>query len=418
MVFCMKQKLIIIIFLLIFALQIFTRFYQLFERADFGWDQVDNAWAAYDILIKHQVKLVGMEGKLNSGVNIGPLYYYFITPFYHLSGLDPIVSPIIAGITSIIGFFVLFFVTKKMFNTNVALIAVFINSVSISLINSERTQWPVNFIAMLSYIILYLLYKFLCGQPKYLIPLAVAVGLDFHIHFTAIFFPVIIILTLPFYPRNKETLKYLIFSIPIFLIFLVPNFIYNIQAKNASVSNFTNYFNTYYHGLHLRRVLQLSHDAFIKFESILFFRFFHPLVFIFYPLFSLFILWKNKKRENLLLVLLLGLWIVVPWIIFATYSGEISDYYFNSTVYISMVIIAYLTYKLFCINFLPIRIVVISFWLYFSVINIQQFLVPRKGNMSGTRTSAQNAINERREVKYGRGNAEAYMYNYLKLRKK
>lgn len=410
-----KQKVFIFLFLAILSLHTFTRFYEFTKRADFGWDQVDNAWATYNILVKKQYPLVGMEGKLNSGIFIGPLYYYFITSFYYFSNHDPIVSPLIAGITSLLGLVTLFYVTKKILNTETALIAIFINAVSILIIQADRVQWPVNFIALISYWIFYFLYKVLCGSPKYVLPLAIATGLAFHIHFTAVFFPILIIITLPFFPKTKETLKYIIFSLPVFLLFLLPTFIYNIQSKNSASINISNYINVYYHGFHLRRLLQLAHDGFIKFESILNIRILRPFVFIYYPLCIILLIKSKAEKHKIILSALMGIWILIPWVVFTLYSGELSDYYFNSTLFIAMAIIAYLTFRLLSVKFWPIKLMTISFWVYFAVININTFLIPRMGNLTGTKISAQNAINEGRVVKYGRGNAEAYMYEYMKL---
>ena len=131
------QRKLWVILIMIFAVHLFFRFYQLEERNPFGWDQVDNAWAAKNIIVEHKWPLVGMVAKQNTGFYIGPLYYYFIAPFYWIFNLDPIASPIAAGITSIVSFFVLFFITKKLFSFNVALMASFINTVSFFTISAD-----------------------------------------------------------------------------------------------------------------------------------------------------------------------------------------------------------------------------------------------------------------------------------------
>src|SRR2546430_1123074 len=114
------------LFLSIFALELFFRFYQISERNSFGWDQVDNAWAAKNLLVNHTYPLVGMVAKQNSGFYIGPLYYYVIAIVYWIANLNPIASGIFAGITSIVSFLVIFFVAKKLFSFEVACISSFI----------------------------------------------------------------------------------------------------------------------------------------------------------------------------------------------------------------------------------------------------------------------------------------------------
>src|SRR6266568_2669914 len=119
--FLWKNRKWIILFL-IFGLELFLRFYQIEERNPFGSDQVDNAWAAKNLIVNHRVPLVGMVAKGNSGFYIGPVYYYLISIVYWLTNLDPIASGIFAGITGIFTFWVIFFVTRKLFSFSTALI--------------------------------------------------------------------------------------------------------------------------------------------------------------------------------------------------------------------------------------------------------------------------------------------------------
>ncbi len=287
-----------ILLILIFAAHIFLRFYQLEERAQFNWDQVDNAWAAKNILIEHKLPLLGPYAKgSSSGIQIGPAYYYLITPFYWLFKLDPIASPIFAGITSIFTFFVLFYIIKKLFSFNIALIAVFINTVAFSGMGFDRTQWNVNFLPSVSLIILYALYKVLNGSARHLLLLAAGMGALFHIHLTAIFFPMIVLLTSPliifrYKDRKKEFFKYLAISAPLFLIWFVPLFISNLQTSAAGFYNLSKYLQTYYHGFHLTRVLQLLPDAFIQFDPYLFFQEIKLLKYILLPIFSFVLICK------------------------------------------------------------------------------------------------------------------------------
>ncbi len=265
--FWIKNNKFTIILFLVFAFEIFLRVYQIDQKNPFGWDQVDNAWTAKRLIVQHRFPLVGMVAKQNSGLYIGPLYYYFVSIFYFLTNLNPIASEYISFVTSVFTFWVIYYFTKKLFNREVALIAVIINTFSYLAIIFDGVQWPVNFIPSISLIIFYLLYRIMKGDSKKIILLAIATGIMFNIHFTAIFFPLIILLCLPFFPRKMETLKYILISIPIFLIFLVPNAIY-ILSRKSYTSN-TSYLESYYHGFHIKRMLQITNDAFIQFINYL-----------------------------------------------------------------------------------------------------------------------------------------------------
>src|SRR5579872_774224 len=112
-----------ILFALLLILHIFLRSYQLFERANIGWDQIDSARAAKHIIADHRILLNGPVAKGNSGIYMGPLYYYAIAIFYFFTNLDPIASPLFQLTISVINLLVLFFVTKKIFGLRVAFMA-------------------------------------------------------------------------------------------------------------------------------------------------------------------------------------------------------------------------------------------------------------------------------------------------------
>lgn len=411
-----KKNKLLIILLTIFLIHLFLRFYDIETKNKFSWDQTDYAWAAKNIIVNNQLPLVGTQQKANSGIHIGPLYYYFIFPFYLAFNLDPIASGIISGVVSIITFFTLFYITKKVFSSSVSLVTIFIYTVSFYAIMFDKLQWPINFMTPISLIIFYALYNVLTGKEKYLILLALSIGFSFHIHFTSIFFPIIVFLSLPFFPRNKNTVKYILISIPLFLAFLLPNFISELIKTSDSSKSTLNYINTYYHGIHFTRILQLTKDAFIKFDSILRFEFLNILKFILTPIFIILYFFIKPNKERFILSYLVGLWFLVPWVVFSTYKGELSDYYFSSTLPLVYIILAYLTVFLFNQKFIVAKLVVIFFWIYFSYVNLSYFFEFKDPESISVR---RKVVLERAEkgdyIGYTYGVPESYFY-YLYLR--
>ncbi len=404
----------------LFLVHAFFMFYNLEKWASFGWDQVDNAWASMHILISHTYPLLGMVAKQNSGLYIGPLYYYLAAVFYFFTRLDPIASPILAGVTALFSFWVIYGVSRRIFNEKVALISCFIYTFSSFIINAERMQWPVNFIAPVGLLIFYFLYKVMTGDAKYIIYLTVAVGLSFHIHFTAIFYPIIILFSLPLVPFNKKIWKYVLIAIPVFFIFMIPQILYYLQAKNQkSIGNYTGYFQSYYHGFHLRRMLQLSHDAFIKFQSILEkpYAVLRSAVFFYVPLFFIAYWQKQKKSGTLKLFYLVALWILVPWIVFTTYSGEITDYYFNIQLYLAVILLAYLTYWIWETKKIILRAAIGIFWLYFAAVNIQIFFSTQPGNLIKDRKTVLESVERGQPINFTEGDPKSYLdfyYSYIR----
>lgn len=400
---------------LLFFTHILFMFYNLEKWAVFGWDQIDNAWAAVRILVAHKLPLLGMVAKGNSGIYIGPLYYYLVAAFYFLTGLNPIASPLLAGITSLFSFWVIYWVAKNIFNKNVALVSCFIYTFSSSIIISERIQWPINFIAPFSLLIFYFLYKAIAGQSKYLIPLAAVTGLSFHIHFTSLFFLISIALSLPLLKWDKKIWKYMTGALIIGILFLIPQIIYYISSENSGkLTGYSGYLTTYYHGLHLRRMLQLSHDAFIKFQFILeqSFPFLRNAVFFFIPAFFLTSYTRKHNRTLFKLWYLITLWVFVPWIIFTMYSGEISDYYFNGQLYIAILIFSYLTVWIWDQKKIFLKIVVILFWAYYAYTNVLEFTKMHDSHFIKDRENARTAASENKRIEYGDGDPKSYMYYF------
>lgn len=408
---------VIIVFLLL-LLQIFLRFYEIETKSIFRYDQVDSAWAAKKIIIDHQYPLIGPANKLGSGLFVGPLYYYLISVFYYFTNLDPLAAGLFAGVTSIIGFFVIFYITKKLFSLNVALIALFINTVSFSGIEFDRIQWEINFIPIVSLLAFYFLYKILNGNEKAIIWLSIVLALAFHVHLTvAVFLPIIILITLPFFPKNKKTLRYIIFSVPILLIGLSPIIIANFESYNFYAANSINYANSAFHGIHLTRILQLYTSAFIQLESFITFPILKLLSLLIMPIFFVVYFLNIPSKKNFIMVALVFLWFIVPWLVLSGYSGEITSYYFSTNRFIGLIVLAYVIYKILEIKNKKITLFILTFACFYAYTGINKFLVTRTVGLQNYRAYAKDHIKKDKIIQFEEGSPFSYVY-YIYTRKK
>ena len=415
--FLVKKHWFWIFFFLILFAHIFFRFYQMEARNPFGWDQVDNAWAAKNMIVDHQWPLRGMQAKLNAGFYIGPFYYNLVAPVYYLTNLDPSASGIMAGLTSLFTFGVFFFLTKKLFSAKVALLTVFFYSFSAYIIDQDRIQWPVNLIAPVSLIIFYSLYQVTKKRLDYLFLMAAAIGFSFHLNFTSIFFPIIVLGALPFFPWSKKFLKHALISLPIFLVWLIPTFLAELRGQNEATFNLVKYLQTYYHGFHLRRVIQIAGDAFIQFEGILIERLdamkmIKWIKYLFLPLFILIYSFPKPSREKIAFCYLLGLWFFIPWFVFSLYSGEITPYYFSLTRPLVIMMVAYLFVKLFEIKNIVPKILVIGFLVYYALANTQNFLKADNLELGYQKQVILRRIEKGEKIGFKEGSSESYLYYF------
>jgi len=283
------------------------------------------------------------------------------------------------------------------------------------MINFDRVQWPVNFIPSVSLIIFYALYRFLLGDLKYIFLLAGGIGFAFHTHFTAVFYPLIVLLCLPFFPRKRKLLLYLPLALLIFLLFLVPNIVYEIQSRGSSSGSLIKYLSTYYHGLHLVRVMQLTKDAFIEFENFLL-----PQVkflkYLALPIVLIIILLKIERKKALVLDYLFILWFLVPWLVFSVYSGEISNYYFSINLPIALITVSFLTWQILEMKIIPLKILVVIFWSYFAIVNIQSFFKIHPQGLKVQKQKVLEAISRGEKIEFKQGVPESYLY-YIYTRK-
>lgn len=408
--FCKKHKLKIL-FLLLLSVFIFFRFYNLEKFTALGWDQADSAWAAKSILYDNPLRTEGVPIKGNTSVFMGPLYYYMVTPIYFLTNMDMIASSIFAGIISIISFVIFFYITKKLFGTFTAAVAAFIFTFSLSVIQPDRVQAAYVLIPVISYAIFYFLYKVITGEEKYILYIAAAVGFGFHAHFTTIMYPFLVLLTLPLFPKTKKTLLYLLLAVPIFLIFMSPILYTTFFAKQSSSGSFQSYFNTFFHGFHLTRMLQINRDAFISFQQIFQLPILQPFTYFLIPIFALVSYYWGPKKYKLLLPFLLTLWILVPWILLTTYSGELTDYYFSAPKYIGIAAIAFILTSLYKRKFIAAKIFVCGLLIIFAGYNMYLFSLTQTGNYLSIRETVKDAIRDKRKMEFRDRDPVFYMYH-------
>lgn len=415
--FLLQHKTLIFVGVL-FLLHLFLRFYEIETKSSFTYDQVDSAWAAKRIIIDNNYPLIGAENKLGSGVYIGPLYYYIVAAFYYLTNMDPIAAGLLAGTTSILGFFVLFYVAKKIFSLKVAIIALFINTVPYSSIDFERIQWEVNFIPIILLLSLYFLYRILLGHERSILYFALVYAFALHIHLTTVvFLPIMLLCTLPFFPKTKKSLYYIVLSIPVVLVGLAPIITYNIIAGNLQATGSLAYAHSSFHGIYLTRIMQLLKDAFIQMEFFFIFPQIRHLSIFMLPIFFIVYFLNIPTRKKFIVFALIFLSFMIPWIVMSAYSGEITNYYFSANRFVGIIIIAYLICTLTELKNKIVTSALIILACFYAYTGIHKFLVTRTVGLQNYRAYVKDHIQNGKVIEYYEGSPFFYFY-YLYTRNK
>jgi hypothetical protein len=399
----------VITLVLLMLLFVFIRFYKYEIWMQFSWDQIKNAWVMKDMIVDHKLPLLGMPAKLNSGIFIGPAYYYLMVPFFLLFNLNPIAGAVFAGFISIFTFIILFAITYRLYSPTTALISVIIYTLSWYNISSDRIAWPVIFIPLISLFIYYFSVKIIEGNYKNIIYLATAVGFAFHIHFTAIFFPIIILLFSWMFIFDKRAWKYVIFSVPFLGIWFVPQLVSWQNRTMLAAGQMMGYLRIYSHGFHLVRFVQLFHDAFIEFEPVLFFDYLKRLGPILFGVY-LFLIIKNDQKYGKKIAYITSLWFIVPWLVFTFYSGELSNYYFDISRPLTIIIIGYIFSECLKYTHKPVIVVGLIILVFYSYFNISDFLRRGYDGYMKDKLEVYKSFQQQRKIEYKEGEAQSYLY--------
>lgn len=397
-----------VFFIPILLIGLYLRFYRIEEVLSFGWDQGRDAWEVRNI-IKGEFTLIGPRTGVGN-FHLGPIYYYLLTPFFYATNLDPIASNYFNIIANIINFIILFVVTKKIFNNQAALCVTLIYATNQYLMGS-RVPWNVTLMPGVAALIFLSITKVYQENYKWVFVAWTLSGFFFNLHFTAVFLPPIIIASFIFVKDKIRVLKYSILSLPLYIVWFIPNFLYELQNFNADYYRIQNFLKDYYIGFHLRFMLHRLPDSLIQFEKIMnyppvsYLKFIIPLVFLCVAFFL------GKEKKDRVFAYLISLWFIIPLIGFTIYGGPISDYYFLYNAPMVLFVLWYLWEKLLQLKFKPIYIILIIFWgLYIYYNTKDSWVKPTYGGLRAQKDSVRKEIINGRKIDYKEGDIRSYLY--------
>lgn len=216
----MNHKKILALLILTLLTGAFLRFYRMYEMVNFDFDQQYAADFAYSVIKTYPIQLIG-QGLSIQGLFMGPLYFYFLTPFFSVTSLHPIGGFIGSSILGLITIFAYFWIGNKMFGPVAGLTVAFFRSILFSYIGTDWSMTPAFSADLMVIITLYLFYLYWHGNNKSLIALFFCFG--FYTSFHPILFPFYLVFLIIFFLRKKfPSFKIIAASVFAFLIPLTP----------------------------------------------------------------------------------------------------------------------------------------------------------------------------------------------------
>jgi len=208
------------LFLIILIIAAALRFYRLPEMAYFDFDQAYAANFAYDVLREFPIRMIG-QGLSIEGLFMGPIYFYFLVPFYALFHLHPLggaIGSVFLGLGIITAYY---FFGSKLFGKPAGLIAAFLGTVLFREIESDWSATPAFSSKLLVLVTWYCFYQYWQGKTKYLPLLGFVFGL--YTSFHPVLFPFYLVFLILFLIKRKlPDFKTIFLSIIAFIAPLAP----------------------------------------------------------------------------------------------------------------------------------------------------------------------------------------------------
>lgn len=233
-----RSKSFNIILLLILLIAFFMRFYNINSWLFFGMDQEYEAFIVKNILTGKHFPLIGVNAS-DTGIYLGPIFIYIAAIPYLIFRGNPLGGALTASSLGVITTFALYKLGKVWFSEKVGLLASFFWAISFLSLLYDRQFWNPTPISFLMIIILYSISQIHKGKDKFLILLAVSIGLALQSHLQSVIILPIIILYL-FLFRKKYSRKYLYLFLLILLIFQLPLILFDIRHNFINTKAITN----------------------------------------------------------------------------------------------------------------------------------------------------------------------------------
>lgn len=327
-----KEKKVLALLLISFGFLL--RVLRLRELMGFDWDQEVAAFAV-DRILSGDLTLIGQEISIG-GIFIGPGYYYLLSVFYWLFGGDPIGAGVMVALLSIVTMTVLFLLTRELFDTKTALLALLIYATNARINFYDRTTAPSNPVILVSLMTVFFLWKTSQGKPKFM-PMAFAATAfaAIHLHPAALVLLPLILALWHHWKLPVPTKAQVLASLTSVILIVSPLVAFDLRHDfidtRGAISAFKTLGDEAYFPLF--RVLTTTR---IQAENLAALFALGKTASMVLALVSLLILSKSNNKSDRIL----WFWLIVPILVFAFYTRHIPEYYFLSSTGALVIIIA------------------------------------------------------------------------------
>jgi 4-amino-4-deoxy-L-arabinose transferase-like glycosyltransferase len=379
----------------------FLRLYKIADYMTFLGDEGRDVLIVYGIL-HGKLTLLGPTASVG-GFFLGPIYYYFMTPFLWLFNYNPVGPSVMVALFGIATVWLIYKIASEFFNKTAGLIASLLYAISPVVIAYSRSSWNPNVVPFFSLLALYSIYKGLSKKNnKWIIACGFFLGVGLQLHYLITFLFLIILVYvlasklflekgLKFFKRISLAIKdYLLILAGLvvgwlpFLAFEFRHGFQNVQSifsfilKSDNAGSNNKFFEIIYDVLFriygrlvfayppTERINNYSKTLISSWEILI------VLVAILSSFLLIYSLLKNlKNREKFLQMSLLTIWLILGVALFGFYKKSIYDYYFGFIFPLPFLLIGNLTSSALLKAKFTVKLVSIVFVIFIVYLNIQ-----------------------------------------------
>lgn len=375
--FLIKKYKELFILVCILSLTLFFKLYNFEARIPFGWDQSRDSTTAWEILVELNHTLIGPQVVSDNAFFLGPLWYYFLTPFFFISRLDPIALGYAVLTSTILTSLAFYFFIRKLAGIAAAIIGTIIIAG-----NSDLLVWNPMLVPLFSIGILYCIEGITLGRKKFLIPAFLLLGMSLQIHIQMLFFFIPLIFALIIFLKSQKLpLKEFTISLVSFALTFLPLIFFDLRNNFINFDGIVKIFSgSESQGMPLNYFEQLS----LTLPKTIFTNSFLPELFIsknfvgpILTCTSLIGILTLKTTQQFKVILIMVL--IMPVFVFSFYKGKLSEYYF----YLSMApsLIGFSNFLKLIFNFSVVgKLWVVLFLIYILFLNFQNLKNQKSAN--------------------------------------
>jgi 4-amino-4-deoxy-L-arabinose transferase-like glycosyltransferase len=336
------------------------------------------------------------------GFFMGPIYYYFMAPFLWLWNFNPVGPAIMVALFGIATIYLVYYVGKRIFGSEVGLVASCLYALSPLVIAYSRSSWNPNIVPFFGILLFFFLWDVIVNnhwKHVFWIGIILGIGLQLHYTFLALFGVVCVWFLL--YGKDHSRIKHYVFGCIGFFVGFSPflafevrhgfinirsilSFVFEGKDTGFSIGHFfTNSIDVYFRlfGRLVVRVPEkgtLGNLPFIEKTLLIDSTWILALsalllvigIFLYKKYFTqLFVLQGKRKDELYYGITLITLWTLVILSFFGFYKKANYDYYFGMMYFVPFILIGLLFKTLYykgirwkVFGFITVGLLVIYNW--------------------------------------------------------